>query len=71
VVNDSVNSSLRAGTSNNLEKCGLGAPEIGGDGKDSWERSSMETTIRRVDLGITIKWECHCIQLFEWRATES
>jgi hypothetical protein len=38
VVNDSVNSSLRVGTSNNLEKCGLGAPEIGGDGKDSWER---------------------------------
>jgi hypothetical protein len=38
VLDDNADSSPRAGTNNNLEKCGLGAPKIGGDGKDSWER---------------------------------
>jgi hypothetical protein len=38
VVDDSADSSPPEGTSNYLEKYGVGAPEIAGDGRDRWGR---------------------------------
>jgi hypothetical protein len=54
VVDDSIDSSPRAGTSNSSEKYGLDHRllEMGGIGGRG---SSLETAIRRVNVGITIR----------------
>jgi hypothetical protein len=68
VVDESADFSQRAGTSNYLRKVRL-EPEhqrslemgrIGGRG------SSIETAIRRLNLSVTVKWECRYIPLFKW-----
>jgi hypothetical protein len=63
------NNTDSSGTSNYLEKYGLGweyqrLSEMGGRGGRG---SLMEIAIRRVNLDITIKWEYRYIQLFECR----